>query len=264
MSLFDDFVMRAFIAGLGVAIAAAPLGCMVAWRRMAYFGDAVAHASLLGIALSFLFEVNVTFGALAIALMMAICLSDLTQKGFASDTLLGVMAHSGLALGLVTASFLTAGQIDLMSYLLGDILAISTMDLIVIWAGAVAIIAMMVWRWKKLLLVTINPDLASAHAINPKTEDRIFLLCLALLVAVAIKIVGVLLISALLIIPPVTARNFVKTPEQMAIGAGIISLICLGGGIQFSLQFDTPTGASIICATSICFALSTCFRLLRK
>lgn len=264
MSIFDDFIVRAFVAGLAVACASSPLGCLVTWRRMAYFGDAIAHASLLGIALSFLLDINMTAAILAITCLIALCLADLGERGFASDTLLGVFAHSGLALGIVAASFLSGRQIDLMSYLLGDILAISLSDLIVIWVGVMAILALVIWRWNRLLLVTISHDLAKAENVHPKLENRLFMVSLAILVAISIKIVGILLIAALLIIPPVTARTFVKSPEHMAVLAGAISIFCLISGIYFSVEFDTPTGATIICVASLCFAISSSVKLMQR
>jgi len=263
MSFFDDFIIRAFIAGLAVACASAPLGCLVTWRRMAYFGDAIAHASLLGIALSFLLDINMSIAILAITCVIAICLADMGARGFASDTLLGVFAHSGLAIGIVASSFLSGRQVDLMSYLLGDILAIGLSDLLVIWVGVAAILALIIWRWNRLLLVTISHDLAKAESVHPQFENRIFMISLAILVAISIKIVGILLIAALLIIPPVTARTFAHSPEFMALLAGGISVFCLISGIYFSIQFDTPTGASIICVASLCFLISSTFRLTR-
>ncbi|WP_122074729.1 metal ABC transporter permease [Pseudophaeobacter sp. EL27] len=256
ITLFDSFLLRAAFAGTGVAIAAAPLGCFVIWRRMAYFGDATAHASILGVALALGFQVPIFAGVLIIALLMATAVSSLSGRGFAMDTLLGVLAHSSLAFGLVAVSFLQGIRIDLMAYLFGDILAVSRMDLAVIWGGA-ALVLLLLWaRWSALLTATLSPDLAYAAGINPKREQLVLTIALALVVAVAIKVVGVLLISALLLIPAAAARPFATTPERMAaIAAGIGALAALAG-LQLSFMLDTPTGPTIVCVAAVLFALT--------
>ncbi|WP_163852150.1 metal ABC transporter permease [Pseudooceanicola aestuarii] len=255
-TILDDFILRAVLAGLGLALATAPLGCFVVWRRMAYFGDATAQAAILGVALSLTFSVSVFLGVLAVALAMALTVSSLSGRGFAMDTMLGVLAHSALAFGLVAASFLSGIRIDLMAYLFGDILAVMPDDLAVIWGGAVLVLGLVGWRWSGLLTATLNPDLARAEGVDPRREQLVLTLALAITVAVAIKVVGALLITAMLIIPAATARPFSRTPEVMA---GLAVLIAGGsviGGIEASYYFDTPTGPTIVCVVAILFALS--------
>ena len=170
MSLLDSFVIRALLAGLGVALAAAPLGCFVVWRRMAYFSDATAHAAMLGVALALALSVNVFLGVLAVAGIMALAVSTLTSRGHAMDTLLGVAAHSALAAGLVAVSLISGVRIDPMAYLFGDILSVGRGDLALIWGGAAAILALLAWRWQALLTATVNPDLAYASGIDPRRD----------------------------------------------------------------------------------------------
>ena len=179
MSLFDSFILRATLAGLGVALAAAPLGCFVVWRRMAYFGDATAHAAILGVALALALSTSVFVGALAVALVMALAVATLSGRGYAVDTLLGVLAHSALAFGLVAVSFLSGVRVDLMAYLFGDILAVGQTNLAVIWGGAVLVLALIWWRWSALLTATLNPELAWAAGIDPKREQIVLTLALA-------------------------------------------------------------------------------------
>ncbi|MBV7380026.1 metal ABC transporter permease [Maritimibacter dapengensis] len=249
-------MIRAILAGVGVALAAAPLGCFVVWRRMAYFGDATAHAAILGVALSLTFSVSIFAGVLVVSLAMALTVSSLTGRGFAMDTMLGVLAHSALAFGLVAASFLSGIRIDLMAYLFGDILAVMPDDLAVIWGGAAIVVGLVVWRWSALLTGTLNPDLAYAEGVDPKREQLVLTIALAIVVAVAIKVVGALLITAMLIIPAATARSFSRTPEVMAILAAAIGAGSVFGGIRASYHFDTPTGPTIVCITAILFVLS--------
>ena len=252
--MLDDFMMRATLAGIGVALAAAPLGCFVVWRRMAYFGDATAHAAILGVALSLALSISVFAGAMVIALLMALTVNLLTGRGYAMDTLLGVLAHSALAFGLVAVSFLSGVRIDLMAYLFGDILAVSRADLAVIWVGAALVVALIAWRWSALLTATLNEDLAYASGINPRQEQLVLTVALAITVAVAIKVVGVLLIAAMLIIPAAAARPLSRTPEAMAVVAALIGSIAASVGLRAAYVFDTPAGPSIVCVAAVVFA----------
>jgi len=262
--ILDDFMTRAAFAGIGTALAAAPLGCFVVWRRMAYFGDATAHAAILGVALSLAFSLPVFAGALVVALVMATAVSLISGRGYAMDTLLGVMAHSALAVGLVGVSFLDTVRIDIMAYLFGDILSVSRMDLGVIWGGALLVLGLIGWRWSALLTATLNPDLARAAGVDPRREQLVLTLALALVVAVAIKVVGVLLITALLIIPAATVRPFATTPERMGILAALVGMASAFGGLRASYSFDAPTGPTIVCVAALLFVLSTVVSGMRR
>ncbi len=257
MNLFDSFLVRAALAGLGVALAAAPLGCFVVWRRMAYFGDATAHAAILGVALALALNISIMVGVLAVVLVAATIVSGLTTRGYAMDTLLGVMAHSALAIGLVAVSFLTNVRIDLMAYLFGDILAVGKVDLAVIWGGAAIVLGLIGWRWSALLTTTLNAELAHASGIDPRREQLILTIALAVVIAVAIKVVGVLLIASLLVIPAAAARPFSSTPERMAALAMGIGALSALGGLYLAFQFDTPTGPTIVCVAATCFTFAS-------
>lgn len=261
--MLDDFMMRAALAGVGVALAAAPLGSFVVWRRMAYFGDATAHAAILGVALALALDISIFAGAVAVALAMALSVTQMSGRGYAMDTLLGVLAHSSLAFGLVAVSFLSGVRIDLMAYLFGDILAVSRADLAVIWGGALSVVALMAWRWSALLTSTISAELAYASGIEPKREQLLLTLALAITVAVAIKVVGVLLIAALLIIPAAAARPLSRTPEQMALAAAVIGSGSAIAGLLFAYALDTPAGPSIVCVAATAFFVTSLLRGLR-
>lgn len=257
MSFLDDFIIRAALAGIGVALAAAPLGCFVVWRKMAYFGDATAHASILGVALALAFDVSIFGGVMATALLMASSITMLSGRGYAMDTLLGVMSHSALALGLVAVSFLHGVRVDLMAYLFGDILAVSRIDIAVVWLGACLVLLLLWWRWSPLLTATLNPELARASGILPQREQLILTMSLAVVVAVAIKVVGVLLIAAMLLIPAATARPLANTPERMAVLATLIGVMSVLGGLYLSFGLDTPTGPTIVsCGTGLFVGVS--------
>ncbi|MFC2966577.1 metal ABC transporter permease [Acidimangrovimonas pyrenivorans] len=260
----DPFLIRAALAGLGLALAAGPLGCFVVWRRMAFFGDATAHAAILGVALALGFSVSIFAGTLGVALLMALTVSTLAGRGWAMDTTLGVLAHSALAFGLVAISFVPGVRVDLQAYLFGDILAVSWRDLSFIWGGAALVLAGLAWRWSGLLTATLSEDLAQASGVDPARERLVLTLALALVVAVAIKVVGALLIAAMLIVPAAAARGFARTPEAMAALATAIAAAAALAGLWASLTFDTPAGPSIVVAAAVAFTLSASLGGMRR
>jgi zinc transport system permease protein len=255
--MLDDFFTRAILAGIGVALVAGPLGCFIVWRRLAYFGDTLSHAALLGVALAFLFEINITLAVFAVSACVSIALLLLQKQGsLSSDALLGLLAHSSLALGLVALAFMTWIRVDLMGFLFGDILAVSKMDIAIIWLGGAVVIAILATIWRPLFAATVNRELAEAEGMNPERVNFIFMLLMAAVIAISMKIVGVLLITAMLIIPAATARRFSSGPEQMALMAAIIGAAAVVGGLFGSLEWDTPAGPSIVVAALCLFILS--------
>ncbi|WP_134679688.1 metal ABC transporter permease [Paracoccus ravus] len=257
--MLDDFMTRAVLAGLGLVLATGPLGAFVVWRRMAYFGDSTAHAAILGVAMSFAFAMPLYLGTLAVVVAMGLTVAWLSGRGQSSDTVLGVIAHSALALGLVAASFVPALRSDLETYLFGDILAIGRADLLWIWAGSLAVLGLILWRWQRMVTASVNEELAMASGINPSFERLILSLALAVIVAIAIRIVGALLISALLIIPAAAARGLSGTPERMAGSASVIGAIAVIAGLGASLALDSPAGPSIVVVAAAIYALSLVF-----
>jgi zinc transport system permease protein len=262
--MLDDFQTRALLAGLGVALATGPLGSFVVWRRMAYFGDATAHAAILGVALALALQLPVGIGVMAVALAMALTVSTLAARGWAMDTTLGVLAHAALAFGLVAISFVPGVRTDLSAYLFGDILAVSKGDLAFIWGGAALVLGLLAWRWQGLLTATLSEELAHASGINPARERLVLTVALALVVAVALKVVGALLIAALLIIPAAAARALARTPEGMAGLAIAMGALATLGGLQLSLLQDTPAGPSIVTAAAVIFALAAMLGQVRR
>ncbi len=255
--MLDDFFTRAIIAGIGVALTAGPLGCFIVWRRMAYFGDTMAHSALLGIAIAFLFQINLMAGVFIVAALVSLALLFLQARGsLSTDALLGILSHSTLALGLVMVAFMSWVRVDLMAFLFGDILAVSRTDIAFVYGGGAVILALVILLWRPLLAATVNEELARAEGLRPERSRLIFMLLMALVIAIAMKIVGVLLITSLLIIPAATARRFAATPEQMAMMASFIGAVAVVGGLFGSLHFDTPSGPSIVVAALGLFLFS--------
>lgn len=252
-----DFVYRALIAGVGIAIMAGPLGSLMLWRRMAYFGDTLAHSTLLGISLALLLHINIYTGLVSVCLFVACLLAGLTrQKWLASDAILGILSHTTLAIGLITATAIRGVRVDLLSYLYGDILSVNLQDIAWIYLVVVTVL-LLLWRlWHWLISATIHTDLARTEGVPVEFTSWSLIIMLALVFAVAIKLVGVLLITALLIIPASAARRFAKTPESMVVIASVFGCIAVGLGFWASLVWDWPTGPSIVVAAAGIFILS--------
>jgi zinc transport system permease protein len=263
--MLDDFFIRALLAGVGVAAVAGPLGCFIVWRRMAYYGDTLAHAALLGVALAFLAEINVTLAVFAVSAAVSACLLLLQRNGsLSSDSLLGLLSHSALALGLVALAFMTWVRVDLMGFLFGDILAVSRSDIATIYLGGAAALLLLAVIWRTLLAATVNRELAEAEGMRTGPAEVAFLLLMAAVIAISMKIVGVLLITALLIIPAATARRFAPGPEQMALIAAVIGAGAALCGLLGSLQWNTPSGPSIVVAALGLFLVSLLLPAHRK
>ena len=255
--MLDDFFSRALVAGVGVALVAGPLGCFIVWRRMAYFGDTLAHSALLGVALGFLLQVNIMAAVFGVAAAVAVLLYLLQRRQILpADALLGLLAHSALALGLVGLAFLTMVRVDLMGFLFGDILAVSKTDIAVIYGGGAAVLGVLMLIWRPLFAATVARELAAAEGLDVDWAELVFMLLMAGIIAIAMKIVGVLLITALLIIPAATSRRFATGPVQMAAISALVGAVAVIAGLYGSLGFDTPSGPSIVVAALGLFVIS--------
>jgi len=252
-----DFLLNALLAGLALALVAGPLGSFVVWRRMAYFGDTLSHSALLGVALGLMLEVNLTLAITVCCVLLAVLLVTLQQRQpLASDTLLGILAHSSLSLGLVSLSFMKDVRIDLMGYLFGDLLAVGPTDLAWIVGGSALVLLALIPLWRPLLAVTVHEELAKVEGLPVAGIRLALMLLIAIVIAVAMKIVGVLLITSLLIIPAAAAQRHARTPEQMALGAALLGLLAVCCGLALSWYQDTPAGPSIVVSAAAMFLLS--------
>ncbi|MBF0326204.1 MAG: metal ABC transporter permease [Alphaproteobacteria bacterium] len=260
--MMDEFLIKALAAGIGLALVAAPFGCFVVWRRMAYFGDTLAHAALLGVVASLLLGTSALFGIAIVAVAAALLLAVAQrQEKLGSDTILGIVSHGALAAGLVALSQVETVRVDLMGWLLGDILAVTWGDVGLIWGGGALMLAALALIWRPLLAATIDPDLAKIEGHAVERARMILMVLVALVVAVAMKVVGVLLVTALLVIPAATARGLSRTPEQMAAFAALVGTVAVGSGLAASWHFDSPAGPSVVVAAVIVFLAA---RLVRR
>lgn len=249
-----DFVIYALIAGLSLALVSGPLGSFIVWRRMSYFGDTLAHSSLLGIALGIIADINPQLSIIVSCLVFGAILTLLDRKpSISTDTLLGILAHSTLALGIVMLALTNSVRLNLEAYLFGALLTINRMDLYWILAVVVAVGIVLYVFWNKLLSATVHPELAKIEGVNVERLNLILVLLIALTIAVSMKVVGVLLITSLLIIPPAAARRLSHTPEQMALLASGIGGVSIVVGLLAAFTLDTPAGPSIVVVATTIF-----------
>ena len=255
--MFDDFFIRALVAGVGIAIVVGPLGCFVIWRRLSYFGDTLSHSALLGVTLAYSFSLNISLSVFIVSAVVALLLINLQKRTkLAGDSLLGLLAHSTLAIGLVLIGFLSYIRFDLMGLLFGDILAVTIEDIALVWVGGSVILGILYFIWKSLFSATVNYDLSAAEGMKPEVSNFIFTLLLAGVIALSIKMIGALLITGLLLIPAATARNISNSPNQMVFLATLVGIISVIAGLFTSLELNTSSGPTIIVVALILFIIS--------
>ena len=207
--------------------------------------------------MALVFEINIAFSVFLISAVLAIFLLQLQKKtNLPNDALLGLLAHSSLAIGLVIIGFLTTIRFDVMGLLFGDILAVDENDLLFIWVGGAFILLVLKLIWKPLFASTINYELAEAEGMKPDKYNAIFTILMAAIIAISIKIVGLLLITGMLIIPAALARNISNNPIQMVILSTVGGLLSILIGLFSSLEFNTASGPSIIAAALFLFLVS--------
>jgi zinc transport system permease protein len=250
--VLEPFFLRALAAAVGLALAAAPLGCFVVWGRMAYIGETIAQAGLIGVALGLLLKTDPTASVLTVTIAVAGLLVLLGRQQLVPlDSILGLMAHAALAVGVIAAALVRGPSIDLMGYLFGDIFAVTSTDLLWVWGGGLLVIGALTLLWRPLLAVSVHPDLAAAEGVDRDRVRALFTLLLAVVIAIAMKIVGALLVIAVLIMPAVAARAFADTPERMAVLATVVAVVSVALGLGLSLMADIPGGPAIVLVLSI-------------
>ena len=255
--MFEDFLFRAFISGIGLAIIAGPLGCFIIWRRLSYFGDTLSHSALLGVVIGYALNINMILSVFIISGLISLSLLFLQKRTILpNDALLGLLAHSVLAIGLVTLGLLSFIRIDLMGLLFGDILAVNFKDILIVWIGGAIVLFFLIMIWRPLFAGTVNLELAKAEGMKPELANAIFTLLIAAVIAISIKIVGILLITGLLIIPASASRNLSSTPIQMAVIASVVGVVSVIFGLYSSITWNTPTGPSILSMALVIFLAS--------
>ncbi len=252
----DEFFLRSVLAGIGVALLAGPLGCIVVWRRMAYFGEALAHSALLGVGLGFMLDVNPSLAILVFCVLMAVLLVMMERsKMVSTDTLLGYISHAALALGLLVTASLETIRVDLMGYLFGDVLAVTWTEVSEIYILGVLVLGILAWIWRALLSLTVNEELAAVEGVAVERTKLIYVLLVAGVIAVGMKVIGILLIISMLIMPAAAARRISNTPEGMAMMAALLGVVSVISGMWMSWEWDLAAGPAIVVSASVLFIL---------
>jgi zinc transport system permease protein len=256
----EDFILRALIAALGISIIAGSLGCFVIWKRMSYFSESISHSALLGVSLGLASGLGMHAGLVIVGVVFAGLIVILQQKQvLSSDAILGIFSHLALSLGIVILGIVGGENTDYFALLFGDVLSISNQDIVWIYAVLVIVICLLVVFWQKLLLLTLNEELAVSQGLNRTSYQLLFMLMIALTVSISVQIVGVLLITSLLIIPPAVARVFADSPLSMVIQSIGISIAAVIMGLSASVFYDLATGPTIVIALGALFTLSQLF-----
>lgn len=255
--MMDDFLWRAVLGAALLAAACGPIGCFVLWKRMAYLGESVAHVGLLGAGVGLLLGINVVLGTAILAVLAALVMARAADRTIPAGTFVGIVGHIGLALGFVVLATMETVRADLLGYLFGDVLAMSGRDVAAVAVVSLLVLGAMVWLWRPLLRITVGGDIAAAEGHGNPLVETAFLVLVALLVAFGLKVVGALLIVALLIIPPAAARAFARTPESMAVQATVAGALAAPLGIALAYVTDVPAGPAIVLAAGAIFAAAT-------
>lgn len=255
--LHYDFLQRALLAAILISLCAGVLGCLTVWQRMVYFGDALSHTALLGAALGIVMGLQLNLAIIITCILAMLTLASLERinnsNTLSQNTRLGILAHTALALALVLLSLKEDIPFDLYAFLFGDILAVSWTDLYWISGITLATGLTLLRIWHNLLSISLHPELAQIQGIPVIRTRLAFLLTMALFVAVAMKLTGIILTVSLLIIPAASARRFARTPEQMALHACLLALLASCFGLFISMHWDTPAGPAIILTTAAVF-----------
>lgn len=249
--LQHDFFWYAFGGALMVAILAGVLGCFVVWQGMSYFGAALAHTALLGVALGFFFNINIKFSVALTAMLMGLLLTWLRsvralREQLHNDVLLGFLAHIAMALGIVVLVAMDDVRIDLFTYLFGDVLTINQQDLLFLMLTSLVGLCIVALILRPLLMMIVDEELAAIEGVNTTAIRLIFILLLAWVVALAMQVVGVLLVASFLIIPAASARRLSKTPLQMLIIAVVLAVIAVFLGVLVSFNWNIPAGPMMV------------------
>ena len=254
--MLDGFIINALIAGICVSVIGGGLGCFVVWKKMAYFGDSLSHSSLLGIAIGISLGLNFTIGTFITCIIFASLLTYLQNKKILSnDTLLGILAHAALSIGIISIS-ISNQYVNLDAYLFGDILTVTSAETYWFISAAIIVFITLYMIWDRLILMTIDENIAKSEGVNTTIIHSIFLIVLVVFVATCVKVVGILLITSMLIIPAAASRQLTNSPTNMAFGSAVIAIISVFIGIFSSIIFDIPTGPSIIAILTIIFILT--------
>lgn len=255
------FMQRALVGGVLLAVLLASLGVIATLRRMAFFGEGIAHASLAGLAIAVLTGLAPLPIAVAWALLVALVIFILEKRTtLPRDTVIGILFTASMSLGVVLMSFMHGYQPELLTFLFGSILAVDTMDILFIAIATAIILTGLAANARSLVLVSLNEDSARVAGIRADVVTLLLYFALAVAMVLGVHMLGIILVSALLVIPAATARLLAPSLRAYVLLANIVSVLAVLAGLVISYFYDLPSGATIVLVATALFALSTIFR----
>ena len=253
MTAWLAIIAPAWIAGSILGLLSAPLGCLVLWRRMAFFADALAHGTLLGVALAVWWQLPMGIGVALVSIAVVLGLVLIDDERLPVDAVLAVVAVTLLCLGLLTLTQLTNQQANVLGFLFGNLLELDWADLPLLAVSVALGLALLIYIWPAQIKLATNESLARIQGIDPTRQRLFFMGLLAGFCAIALQAVGSLLISGLLVLPALTARLYSTAPKQMVIIALVIAQLGVTLGVWGSIWLDIQTGLSIVLVLAIIF-----------
>ncbi|CAL4042847.1 High-affinity zinc uptake system membrane protein ZnuB [Buchnera aphidicola (Takecallis arundicolens)] len=247
-----------WITGILLSFCCGPLGSFILWRQMSSFGNMLSHASLLGLACALLFNINRVFTVLVILILLTIIIIYIERmSNLSMDTILGIITYSSLSIGMIILHFISKDEkSDLTQYLLGNVLQLTGIDINIIVIMTLIICSIILFFWKSMLLMIINVELAQVSGINIFNMRLILMILTAFLIGISTTLIGALLITAILIIPPAISQKFSTSPEHMVVFSICINVISITIGIIISIIYNIPISSIIILIESIIFLIS--------
>lgn len=259
------FMQRAVIAGLFLGVLLSSLGVFVTIRKMAFFGEGIAHASLAGIAIAILAGLNPLPTALIWGIVLALLIFWLEHKTVLPiDTVIGIFFTASMALGVVILDFIPGYRPELISFLFGSILGVSSQDLTIIVIGTIIVMTWLILSFRQLTFLSLSPEQALVSGIPVSLQTAVFYVALALATVLGVKILGIILISALLILPPAISRMTTKSFTSHFVWSVLFSEAMIFFGLAISFYFDIPSGATIVLLGTILFVLVSIKRLFAR
>ncbi|WP_333023191.1 metal ABC transporter permease [Wolbachia endosymbiont of Pentidionis agamae] len=260
--LKQSFFINSLVSLIIIGLVSGTLGSFMIWQKMSYLGDSLSHSSLLGVALALIFKINLSIIIVLIAILFAVLLSLNFDKLYSADTVLNIVTNVILSLSLILISSFTSSSNSIMSSLFGDILTLDQKDLITIFFISLLVTFILIFRWRYWLMISINQELAEVEKINTKLVRLEFLITLAIFIAISAQLIGILLISAFLLIPSASARLLAKTPTEMIVLATFFSIVSGISGLLISAITDFLPGPTIILTSTLYLVLSYLIRSL--
>ena len=255
------FIQRALIASVMVGILCPFVGNFVVLRRMSFFADAISHSAFAGIATGALLGIDLSVSSVAVAILIALLIAFLSEKtSLSHDTVIGVAFSGAIATGMLIMGMLRGYRADLLTFLFGDILAITENDLLLIFAIGILTVAVLLICLKPFLQITFNRDLARVEGVNVRFFEYMLFLIIAIVITVSLKIIGIILVTSLLIVPAASAKNIASSMKRLFVLSSAFGVVSGIIGLACSVYLNTSSGPTIVLVSIGIFFLTMLIR----